>query len=437
MVIAAVKVLIRSSLQPLQLHDIAETLHITASEVLSLLHNIQGHTLCSYLRECGIQLPQKLHLFTLPDLVWEAICQKYPQLYIYPLGEVTERALKSITGSLFITPGNISAPDIHVPITEEQLQQHLYRSSTAITSGEVLKLFLTHWFFNLAITDLRSKRDRMEVDLGFSYHFSTDGQLVPLDSQISLRDAMSTQCSQIASEFSLHLLESLKQDGSTHWEKQVATGLHMTLGFQPQKSNAKSASTKPVLNVIAGSRSKAQLETDFRIADDLTRIMLHGKDRNVSFDLGQLESLVGHRVHTLVKDLLEIGFVIYMTDLYVQRQPNLSRHLGVLIPVRHLEIWRQLQTHLESTISFLGRDRVSIHFTQRKEAHDNISGLGQPQDSNKCCCLLSGGLDSTVGAMWSLEQGFDPIFVSHSSGAPLSSIQKRVAETIAQVSGRL
>jgi len=218
-----------------------------------------------------------------------------------------------------------------------------------------VKLFLRYWFFYLAITNLRAKRSSREADYGFSYHFSGNGELVSLESQISFRDDISEQCHRIANLFVPYLLKSMKKSSPSHAAKKLAEGLLNTLGFEPPQSPVEQEAARPCLNVVVGSRPRRTLEIDYDLSDNLIRILPYGQNRNVSFNLALLESFVGHEFHTLVKDLLEIGFIVYMADLYIERQPNLARRIDVLIPVRHLKAWQQVEPQLDVlSLSWVG-----------------------------------------------------------------------------------
>lgn len=420
------------ALSSVPLHDVTDSLCFTASELASLYSNGTITNIEPTLKYVGFRSQSKLHVFDLPDLIWNSICYTHPRLSTYPLGQLTERAFKSTIARLLSSANVMSQLPLHIRATSDSIQEHFVSVIRTYSIESVLKLFLGCWFFELAISNIRSKRYGMEFDFGFSYHFSRDGHAVSYDSQVSLRDSIYTQCCQIASEFLPYILQSLKSRSASYAQKQIAGGLDKVVGVQPPQPSTRSRSTKPLLNVVVGSRSKKSLAKDFDLTSDHIRIILSGPYRNVSFNLFPLESLLSREVHTLVKDLLEIAFVVYMADLHVPRLPDLSRNLNILMPVRHLETWCNVQSNLEKAVSFLGRDRVRFYFVRRKEARTTRPVFNPSENQSMRCCLLSGGIDSAVGALWSLDQGLDPLFVSHSSSGPLSKAQKAITTTLAQ-----
>ena len=419
-----VKALIGDALKLVRHQDTIHVLHVLTHELENLRRHSKKGKLLLLLQESGLKLPRKLSLFNSTDLIWQTICRKYPEVYVYPLGEINERSLKSTIGSV-ITANHPS--ELHKLCASKSLIKRLKALFSDVDRDEIIKIFLTNWCFNLAITNLRSKRTWMPRDLGFAYHFSHQGKFEPFIKHVLLRKTLYSTCQNISAEI-LPFLGSKSI-------RALNEALEKVFGLKVAKKSVLAQSKKPYVNVVAGTTSKSRLNTDFDVGDPLTRIVLHGKKKNVYFDFIKIESFIGHDVHTLVKDLIEIGFAVYIADIFVKRQPNLERRLSILMPVRHLKEWTLAQGQLERVISFLGRDKVDIHFIRRKEACDGTS-YHHLEDSNKCCCLLSGGLDSTVGAMWALQESLDPILISHSPSAPLSSIQKQVVESIAQEFGR-
>lgn len=430
-----VKGSIRTSLRPLTCEDIAKSICQPASEIARFCDNLQKHSLRKSLEDYGLPLPTTLDGWRFPDIIWNAICQKFPQLNSYPLGKVTERALKKTVITVMLNPH----PRLGMPedpsLSEKQVQQRLRLSTKALGTEKILKLFLAQWFFELSIRDLRGKRGDPRFDYSFGYHFSRDGYLVSLDFEKRLRERLLNQCRGIAEEFFPFLWKSLREKDFSKIDRRISQGLVQVFRVRPTKIKQKQGVSRPFLNVIVGTQSKAKLKTAYRIDKKVTRFVPHGKDLNVSFNFETLEDFLGHRVHSLVKDLLEVGIVIYMADLYAKREQNLARQVGILMPVRHPKIWAQAQTQLERTVSFLARDNISIQFVKRKEHRDELHDFSVIPNK-RCVCLLSGGIDSAAGAVWAIEHGLTPIFVSHFAANALSGIQKSLIRRLTQIYGR-
>jgi len=407
-------------------------MYTAASEFAHFCDNLQKHTVRKCLDDYGFPIVTKLDGWRLPDIVWNAICQKTPYVYSYPLGCVTERALKKTVSTLILNAAPGSSVSKGLKLTEEQVQQRLRLSVEKLGAEGVLKLFLAQWFFELAIRNLRGKRGKKQPDYSFWYHFSRDGHLAPLDSERRLREELLNQCGEKAGQFFPFLQESLREKNSSKIEQRISQGLLQVFGVQPTKVKPKPGPDKPFLNVIVGEQPQTKLEAGYRNDNKVVRFMLHEKDPNVSFDFERLEEFLGHRTHSLVRDLLDVGVIIYMADLYVKRERNLARQVGILMPVRHLEIWEQARAQLERAVSFLARDNVSIQFVQSNAHRDKLRNF-TPKPDKRCVCLLSGGIDSAAGAVWAIDQGLSPTFVSHYAAPNLSGIQNEVVKEVVKV----
>lgn len=431
---ANVENILRSSLALMSLDEIAKKLCYASNEIVFLHKCLVKQDLSSYLNDPNISI-DNLQPFSFPDLVWSAICNRHSSLYTYPAGDFIERALKRTVAVLLFSDDQDTYTQSSTSAQDLDVQHKLYTISKSKKPDYLLKLFLTYFFFELCIAKLRS-RIRKNVDLGYSYHFS-NGYLIPLDDQMCLRNDLLEKCGQLADKFLPHLRSSLKQTHISSTIARISSSIEQV--FLPESKAlsyyGKRKKSKPFVNVIVGMKQKSELGSEYELATNITRIILDGKYKNATFDLGDVSSFLGHSLNSLTKDLLEIGFVIYISDLYVERNPDLSRRLSILIPVRHPDVWSGVNTQLERTVSFLARDDVNIHFTKKKEACDDSTDFGPFNDKKECCCLFSGGLDSAVGAVWALNRGLSPTLISYSSGN-LSGIQSSLVNAIEQNTGQ-
>jgi 7-cyano-7-deazaguanine synthase in queuosine biosynthesis len=414
----AAKALIGDALELVRYQDMVHVLHILTREFENLRRCSKKGTLLHLIQESGIKIPLTLSLFNTADLIWQTIYKRYPEVYIYPLGEINERSLKSTIGELITTHPS----GLHKLYTGKSLIKLLETFFSDVDCDEIITIFLTNWCFNLAITNLRS------TDLGFAYHFSPRGKYRAFAEHLLVRKALYSTCQNISIEMSPFL--------SSKSIPEFDEALEKVFGLKRAKKSSRTQFKKPYLNVVVGTTPKSRLNSIFNISNPLTRIILHDKKkRNVDFEYSAIESCIKHNVSTLVKDLIEIGFAVYIADIFVKRQPNLERRLSILVPVRHLEKWTPAKKQLEHVISLLGRDQVDIHFTKHGEDPDGTS-YDHLTDSNKCCCLLSGGLDSAIGAMWTLQKSLAPILISHTPSKLLSDIQTCVVDSIEQEFGQ-
>ncbi|KKL16534.1 hypothetical protein LCGC14_2494610, partial [marine sediment metagenome] len=354
--------------------------------------------------------------------------KKDPELVFYPLGAITERALKkTIIRLSFFASGKNS-----LDIDEKELLRNLRISIKKLGIEGILILFLTEYFFEMCIDQNRRSWKDLKFDLGFWYNFSKDGYFVSLSSQRKLRQTLSKQCEEKAGIFLPFLRKCIKEGDFTRNKQRISDGFIRTFGILlPKRENLKNL-RKSFLNVIVGTTSLSKLRKSYVLSKEIKRFFLHTEGSNVSLSFNTLERLLGHNIHSLIKDLLDIGTTVYMADLYTKREFNLERRVSILMPVRHPHVWSNAQKEIEKTVSFLGRDNFSIKFIKRKEKVDKLRRFSVKSD-NRCVCLFSGGLDSLAGAAWVLDHKLDPIFVSHYSSNILVGIQKSLISQLEKI----
>lgn len=127
-------------------------------------------------------------------------------------------------------------------------------------------------------------------------------------------------------------------------------------------------------------------------------------------------------------DLLYISFAIFCVDRSISRDKQedaWTRDLELYIPVKAYEKWERCKPILINALNFLTGDHWTIHFRERVTITDDESryrnGRWRYRNSIKridtdIFCMLSGGLDSFIGAINLLKDGKNPIFVSHYGG---------------------
>lgn len=127
-------------------------------------------------------------------------------------------------------------------------------------------------------------------------------------------------------------------------------------------------------------------------------------------------------------DLLYISLMVFWVDRSVSRDKQedaWTRNLELYIPVKAFEKWEHCKTILINALNFLTGDHWTIHFRERTTITDDENkyrnGRWRFRRSVKridadVFCMLSGGLDSFIGAINLLKDGKNPIFVSHYGG---------------------
>lgn len=388
----------------------------------------------SYLGK-DITPPKHLYSVSVPSLLCSSLFQKYWTLYEYPLGEHIERAINRTIATLMYSE------TCQIPISlcssdePSNVQERIQEVMRVTKSRDLLRLFVTYFLFDICISNIRSRTTSGHQDYGYSYQFD-EGRLVDISEQFSLRNVILTHCNRLSHKFLPYLMESLNRHNTVSALSCLSQGVvQVLLNSDETHSKTQMKIKGHHLNVLVGTKSKSSLQPEFCLTEDAIRIIIDGDKRNVTFDFNCFEAALGHPLHSLTKDWLEISFVIYISDICVRRNQDLSRMLHLLIPVRHLDIWSRVTPQLERTLSLLARDNVRIHFTKKREKCDSIDLLESSLHKKECVCLLSGGLDSAAGATWILENGLKPLFVSYSPGGILTTIQTNLMAKLEQESG--
>lgn len=139
-------------------------------------------------------------------------------------------------------------------------------------------------------------------------------------------------------------------------------------------------------------------------------------DKNMKFD-GDFS--------TLAIDLLYISIFVFVMDRKVLRskQPdNWSRRFELNIPVSDIGFWDNQKDLLREMISFLSGDNWAFSFrekelTDEKKFYKSNKYKKAVAKTYDKVCMLSGGLDSYIGAIDLLEEGKNKVlFVSHYGG---------------------
>lgn len=113
-------------------------------------------------------------------------------------------------------------------------------------------------------------------------------------------------------------------------------------------------------------------------------------------------------------DFIIIALSVVAADKAVLRKNSAdgwTRELELEIPVSNVDRWRNVKTELEWILRFLSGDFWHLEFKQMTDfsfypIYDHLLR------NNDCVCLLSGGMDSLIGAIDLCESGLSPLLVS-------------------------
>lgn len=123
-------------------------------------------------------------------------------------------------------------------------------------------------------------------------------------------------------------------------------------------------------------------------------------------------------------DLFYISLMVYYADRKILRMNSYdawTRRFKIHMPVLEFEKWNYNKDLLEKTLAFLSGDIWEFEFRERnynEVEKDFIKGFERTKKkySPKAFCMLSGGLDSFIGAIDLLNDKKDIVFVSHYGG---------------------
>ena len=125
-------------------------------------------------------------------------------------------------------------------------------------------------------------------------------------------------------------------------------------------------------------------------------------------------------------DLFYISLMVYYADRKVLRSDfsdNWTREFTLYIPVIEIDKWQHNKQHLEQMISYLSGDIWNIQFRKRElnlkenKISDNITRRYTDRKFNPDkFCMLSGGLDSFIGAADLLVHTKNIAFIGHYGG---------------------
>lgn len=132
-------------------------------------------------------------------------------------------------------------------------------------------------------------------------------------------------------------------------------------------------------------------------------------------------------------DLLVLAAHIHAADTRISRntesQDSWTREIRLVVPVSDAVVWNGVSSLLQRMLNFLTGDRWAFDFRPRPEGFKTLAAdrpLVVPELKLDGVSLFSGGLDSLIGAIDALEQGRNPLFVSHAGESAVSAAQEKL-----------
>ncbi len=184
------------------------------------------------------------------------------------------------------------------------------------------------------------------------------------------------------------------------------------------------------------------------------KVSLTTKDGEVVtiFDLFIRNRGLEHGIGRTLKDLNALGIIpselgidmlilaahVYAADTRVSRstesQDTWTREIRLVVPVSNPNKWKTQTELLERMLKFLTGDMWNLDFRSRPQGFGKLAPLKSKarHPSYDKVALFSGGLDSLIGAIDSLQTGNNPLFISHAGEGFSSAAQANCFDRLKQ-----
>lgn len=185
--------------------------------------------------------------------------------------------------------------------------------------------------------------------------------------------------------------------------------------------------------------------------DDRSQFLLGEGEVETRLDLVVGERSLDHGIGHALDDLAQLGVYpseigidililaahVHAADTRVSRtsesQDGWTREIRLIVPVSEPERWTSVAPCFVRMLNFLTGDRWLLAFRARPSRFARIAParparLFGPSFDN--LALFSGGLDSLIGAIDSLEEGHTPLLISHAGEGAVSKSQSSIFDVL-------
>lgn len=183
-----------------------------------------------------------------------------------------------------------------------------------------------------------------------------------------------------------------------------------------------------------GARDRVDIPA--MVSEVAVRLQFVVSKRRLEHDIGtslDYLSKLGVYPSEIGLDLLVLATHVQAADTHISRatesQDGWTREIRLVVPVSEPARWNATIPLLQHLLNFLTGDRWTITFRPRpagfeQAVYDRPPQLIRPPFDG--IALFSGGLDSLVGAIDSLETGHAPLFISHAGEGATSHSQEEL-----------
>jgi len=138
-------------------------------------------------------------------------------------------------------------------------------------------------------------------------------------------------------------------------------------------------------------------------------------------------------------DLLVVAAHVHAADTRISRasesQDAWTREIRIVAPVSDVERWTAATPILERMLNFLTGDRWTLGFRARPSGFDRtveVKRTNLVPPPHNSLALFSGGLDSLIGAIDTLEDRKSPLLISHAGEGATSDAQSTLFKALKQ-----
>jgi len=141
----------------------------------------------------------------------------------------------------------------------------------------------------------------------------------------------------------------------------------------------------------------------------------------------------------IARDFLNIAIAIYSADKMIKREEaydGWTRYITLYVPVSNKQLWEKQRELVLEAVRFLSGDYWDIEFRDIEDTSKTEFRQAEmlKAEQPKQIVLLSGGLDSFIGAIDLLEtSNSEVVFMSHYGAGNVKSVQDRVIEYLGQL----
>lgn len=167
-----------------------------------------------------------------------------------------------------------------------------------------------------------------------------------------------------------------------------------------------------------------------------TRLDLVSGRRSLGWGIGSaIHDLSRMKVHPseVGVDALVLAAHVHAADTRISRasesQDGWTREIRLIVPVSNPDLWNAASATIVRLLNFLTGDIWTLGFRARPRAFSSIARPRSARANSPVfddVMLFSGGLDSLIGAIDTLELGGTPLFVSHAGEGATSNAQSTI-----------